>query len=118
MRRMHDEMDRVFGVALGGRMGPSGLGAGLASWSPAVEVSEGRNEVVVCAELPGLTPEEVKVEVTEDALVIEGERKQEHENKEGDRWHTERHYGHLIALFLCPRVPEPSRREPISRMVN
>lgn len=103
MRRMHDEMDRVFGEAFGSRMGPtSGFGGGLMSWSPAVEVSEGKDEVVVCAELPGLKPEEVKVEVTEEALVIEGERKQEREDKQGDRWHSERHYGHFYRAIPLP----------------
>src|SRR6188474_3446024 len=76
MRRMHDEMDRIFGEAFGGRPGSTAAGGGLATWAPTVEVSERENELVVCAELPGLRPEDVKVEITDDALVIEGERKQ------------------------------------------
>jgi HSP20 family molecular chaperone IbpA len=74
-------MDRVFAQALGGTGGGmmsanegGGAGGGLASWSPAIEVKQKGNDLVVCAELPGLKPEEVRVEVNEDALVIEGER--------------------------------------------
>jgi HSP20 family protein len=95
-------MDRVFGEAFGSRTGPSGFGGGLTAWAPAVEVSEGKDEVVVCAELPGLKPEEVKVEVTDDALVIEGERKQEHEEKQGGKWHSERRYGHFYRAIPLP----------------
>jgi len=102
MRRMHEEMDRVFSDAFGGRQGISGFGGGLASWSPVVEVSERDNQMVVCAELPGLKPEDVKVEVTDDAIVIEGERKQEHEEKQGGRWHSERSYGRFHRMIPLP----------------
>jgi len=102
MRRMHDEMDRVFAEAVGGRSGASGAGGGLSFWSPAVEVSERDNQLVVCAELPGLKPEDVKVQVTDDALVIEGERKQETENKDGGKWHSERSYGRFYRSIPLP----------------
>jgi HSP20 family protein len=101
MRRMHDEMDRVFSSALGGSSG-AGVGGGLATWMPAIEVAERDNKMVVSAELPGLKPEDVKVEVTEDAIVIEGERKQEHEEKEGGRWHSERRYGRFYRTIPLP----------------
>jgi HSP20 family protein len=102
MRRMHEEMDRIFGEALGNRSGASGFGGGLSSWSPAVEVSERDNQMIVCAELPGLKPEDVKVEVTDDALVIQGERKYEHEDKTGGRYHSERQYGHFYRAIPLP----------------
>lgn len=102
MRRMHDEMDRVFSEAFGGGAGAGGIGGGLASWAPTIEISERDNEMVICAELPGLKPEDVKVEVTEDALVIEGERKQEREEKQGGRWHSERQYGQFYRTIPLP----------------
>jgi HSP20 family protein len=102
MRRIHDEMDRMFAQAWQGRSGTSGIGGGLSTWAPAVEVSQRDNEMVVCAELAGLKPEDVKVEVTEDALIIEGERKQENENREGGRWHSERSYGRFYRTIPLP----------------
>ena len=99
---MHEEMDRVFSEAVGGRTGAGAFGGGLAGWSPLIEVSERENEMVVCAELPGLRPEDVKVEVTEDALVIEGERKQERQDNQEGRWHSERHYGRFHRTIPLP----------------
>ena len=79
MRRMHEDMDRIFAQALGGAGGgmmsggETGAGAAgsLGTWSPAVEVKQKGNNLMVCAELPGLKPDEVQVEVNEDALVIQ-----------------------------------------------
>jgi HSP20 family protein len=102
MRRMHEEMDRVFSDVLGGRPSGSELGGGLAAWAPAVEVSERENQLNVCAELPGLKPEDVKVEVTDDAVIIEGERKQEHEEKDRGGWRSERRYGRFYRTIPLP----------------
>ena len=102
MRRMHEEMDRVFSQTLGGAPGSAGFGGGLTAWSPALEVSEQDNQMTICAELPGLKPEGVKVEVTDDALVIQGERKQEHEDKTGGQWRSERRYGQFYRSIPLP----------------
>jgi HSP20 family protein len=102
MRRMHEEMDRVFSDLFGTGSSGSAFGGGLSTWMPAVEVSERDNQMNICAELPGLKPEEVKVEVTDDAIVIEGERKDETEGKEGGRWHSERRYGQFYRAIPLP----------------
>jgi HSP20 family protein len=63
-------MDRAFrGFAPAGKLEP---------WAPAVDIQQCDGDIVVTAELPGLKKEDVKVELTEDALIIQGERKQEH----------------------------------------
>ena len=98
MRRMQDEMDRVFGSAFGGGKG----GQGVREWAPAIEVSERDNNYVVCADLPGLRPEDVNVELTDDAVVIEGERRQEHEENQGGVHRSERSYGHFYRAVPLP----------------
>ena len=45
------------------------------------------------ADLPGLTKDDVRVECTDEALIIEGERRSEHEERQGEAFHSERHYG-------------------------
>ena len=99
---MNEEMDRVFADAVAGRTGAGAFGGGLTGWSPVIEVSERENEMVICAELPGLKPEDVKVEVTEDALIIEGERKQDREDKQEGRWRSERHYDRFYRIIPLP----------------
>lgn len=98
MRRFTDEMDRVF-EGLGGRQGNAGE---LALWSPAVEVREHEGKVEVIADLPGIRENDVKLEVTDEGLVIRGERKQEHEEKREGYYRSERRYGQFYRLIPLP----------------
>jgi HSP20 family protein len=58
--------------------------------------------LIVRADLPGLKPEDVKIEVTEDRLVITGERKREVTKEEKDYYRSERTYGQF-----CRTIPLP-----------
>jgi len=94
MRRFREDMDRTFWRGFGGD--------DRSIWSPAIEVKENNGKLQVHAELPGLKPEDVKVEVTDDALVIEGERKYEHEENEKGVYRSERRYGRFYRSIPLP----------------
>lgn len=100
MRRFTEEMDRAFeGWGLAHNWGFSSEGT---VWSPVVEVFERDNNLVVRAELPGLNKDDVKVEMTDNGLVIQGERKREHEEKGEGFYRSERSYGHFYRLIPLP----------------
>jgi len=101
IRRFSEEMDRVFSDFGIGRWPGAGTFEST-SWSPAIEVFERGNDLVVHAELPGLTKDDVKVEMTDDGLVIEGERKSEHEDTGGGFYRSERSYGQFYRLIPLP----------------
>lgn len=98
MRRLTEEMDRVFG------MEPRFFGqAGTeTAWSPAIEVFERDKKFYVRAELPGLAKEDVKVTIVHDGLTIEGERKEEKEEKKEGFYRTERSYGSFYRQIALP----------------
>ena len=73
-----------------------------AGWSPAIEVSQREGNYNVKAELPGLEPNDVKVEIENDALVIQGERRSESEEKIGGVQRTERQYGSFYRSIPLP----------------
>jgi HSP20 family protein len=99
MRRFTDEMDRVFENF--GLM--RGFGSGqTAIWSPDVEVFERDNSLVVRADLPGMTRDDVKVEMTDEGLIIKGERKHEHEERSEGFYRSERGYGQFYRLIPLP----------------
>ena len=97
MRRMTEEMDRVFGDT-----GLSRERAGDGLWSPAIEVSERDGNYVIRAELPGLSPEDVTLEIEDDALVLQGERRDEREEEEGGVRRTEIRYGRFYRTIPLP----------------
>jgi HSP20 family protein len=69
---------------------------------PQIEVLQTNGDLMVKAELPGLTKEDVKVELTDKALTISGERKEEKEEKREGFYRTERNYGRFFRQIPLP----------------
>lgn len=82
---------------------------GLSEFSPHVDVSETDTELTVTAELPGLDEKNVDVTLDEDAIVIKGEKKDEHEEKAGTTYRLERRYGSFHRVIPLPSPVEPSK---------
>lgn len=98
MRRLSEDMNRAFDNIFG----MSGNG-GSSFWSPAIEVRERNGNLEIVAELPGLSKEDVKVESTEEGIVIEGEkRREQEENREGFH-RSERSYGRFCRVVPLPK---------------
>ena len=112
MRRMTEEMDRVFDRVFGDfaglrRGGPaSALGDSHspqhALWAPRIEAFQNDSRFVVRAELPGLKREDVNVNVTDQAIILEGQRKSEQEETRDGFYHTERSYGSFYRAIPLP----------------
>jgi HSP20 family protein len=102
-RRMSEEMERAFGD-FGMQRGESRV-----AWSPAVEVSQHEGNLVVRAELPGLKPDDVKLQITDDSIIIEGERKDEREETRGSRHISERRYGMFYRAIPLPEGINPEQ---------
>jgi len=102
MRRFSREMDRLFedfGVKprlLEERMPAEAL------WAPEVELLERDGKLLVRADLPGLTKDDVKVTIVDEMLTLEGERKRETETKRDDYYRTERTYGSFYRAIPLP----------------
>ena len=95
MRRMTEEMDRAF-------QNSNSTNGGSALWVPAVEVSQTDSQYVVRAELPGLKPDDVQIEVAEDGLTLSGERTFERDLDKGGIHRTEIRYGRFYRVIPLP----------------
>jgi HSP20 family protein len=71
-------------------------------WTPEVEMFTKNNELVVRADVPGLKKEDITIELTEDAIMLKGERKQEKEEKREGFYQTERVYGSFYRALPLP----------------
>ena len=87
------------------------LGQAPEAWTPRVDVFEKDGKLVVKAELPGVTKEDVQVMLDQGDLVITGERKAEQEVKEGDYYRMERSYGTFMRRLPLPFEPKPDEIE-------
>ncbi|HEU4634681.1 MAG TPA: Hsp20/alpha crystallin family protein [Edaphobacter sp.] len=96
-RRMSEEMDRMFHEQMW-----EGAAGAQSGWSPAIEVSQRDGKFNIQAELPGLEPNDVKVEIENDSVVIQGERKSESEQKAEGMHRTERQYGYFYRSIPLP----------------
>jgi HSP20 family protein len=103
LQRLTDEMDRIFGdFGFGRRWSGSPQSEAVQLWAPQIDVFQRNNELVVKADLPGLKKDDVKIEVTDEAVTIQGERRSEHEDEREGIYRSERSYG-----TFCRIVPLP-----------
>lgn len=101
IRRMQREMNRVFSQA-GLDVTNGGDNTLSTAWIPTTEISYQDGNLVVSADLPGLSENDVKVEINDDFLVIQGERKVEQQEGDGGVRRTERRYGEFYRAIALP----------------
>lgn len=82
---------------------PPGLGwAPWREWGPAVDVAETENEIIVRAEVPGVRPEDIDITVSEDAVTVRGEVKQEFDASHHGYRRIERRTGSFARTVPLP----------------
>lgn len=77
-------------------------GETVAAWRPAVDLTESDEEYRLTAELPGMSADDIEVEVREGDLILHGEKEIEEEKEEEDYHVTERSYGEFYRRFTLP----------------
>jgi HSP20 family protein len=83
-------------------MPSQGRGFDQALWSPQVEMFEREGQLVVRADLPGMTKDDVNVEITDEAIILQGERRDEREENREGYYHSERSYGSFYRQIPLP----------------
>jgi len=81
-----------------------GLPSMSGMWTPAVEIKELEQELVLKAEIPGIDVKDLEVEVTEDRVILSGEHKEEKrtEDKHKNYFRSELHYGQFQRIVPLP----------------
>jgi HSP20 family protein len=114
MRRISDEMDRLFeNFGFGRSLFPSESGQGSwdaggfgesapSMWSPHVEVCERNGKLLIQADLPGMKRDDVNVRIEQDQVVIQGERHRQQENQQSGYYRSERSYGSFYRTIPLP----------------
>jgi len=107
MEEMSERLNRLIGGRIRGNGGKESLT--VADWTPVVDIQESDDEYLIKAELPEVRKEDVKVTVENGVLTLQGERKQEKEEK-GKKFHRiERSYGVFLRTFTVPLDAEETK---------
>ena len=105
--QLQDRINRVFSETYG--RGDEGL-LTSGSWVPPVDIyQDGDSEVVLKAELPDLSRDDIDITVDNGTLTIKGEKKLSSEVKEEQFHRIERRYGAFSRSFSLPRTVDPSK---------
>lgn len=111
LRGIQREMSRAFGQGLQGRRAGNGNGVTTTIWVPPIEVQYKDGNFVVSAELPGLRDEDVSVAITDDSIVISGERQEQHEETQGGMRRSELRYGQFYRAIPLPDGADPEKAQ-------
>ena len=126
---IQNEMNRLFNTAFDAP--PGGNGGTARRWVPAMDLVETDDHFVLRADLPGLSQDDVNIEVEDRVLTVSGERRAEHESKSEGYHRVERAYGAFSRSLTLPegidadaveatfdrgvlevRIPKPEQRKP------
>jgi HSP20 family protein len=98
---LQDRMNRLFDESVRNvRPGDEALSSAI--WSPAVDIYETEDEVVVKAELPEVNQKDIDVQIENNTLTLRGERKFNKETKKENFHRIERAYGSFSRSFTLP----------------
>jgi HSP20 family protein len=86
-------------------------------WNPQIDVQQRSDSVIVRADLPGVSKEDVQIEVEGDVLVISGQRREEREEGDDDQGYrlVERSYGSFYRTVPLPQGTDPDQIEATMR---
>ena len=128
---LQTEMNRLFNTVFDAPQQGGNGGNQVRRWVPAMDLVETDAHFVLRADLPGLTEEDVAIEVEDSVLTLSGERKAEHEEKQEGYYRVERAFGRFSRSLTLPkgidpeavtasftngvlevRIPKPEERKP------
>ncbi len=108
LSEIHDRMNQLFDETfLPARASEAATAAAM--WSPAVDIYESGDDIVLKAEIPGIDRDAVAVEVKDGILTLRGERKFEKEQEEENYHRIERSYGTFVRSFALPSSVDPEK---------
>jgi HSP20 family protein len=108
---LHREMNRLFDDAFRGVSGQPSQGQGTegSMLMPHMDVSENERGLTICAELPGVSENEIDIRLEDDVLVIRGEKKFERKDEKENYHFMERSYGTFQRAIRLPGPVDPDQ---------
>ena len=106
LTNLRDEISRLFDAPFGESGRETEFFTG---WSPALDVYEDKDNVIVKAELPGMKRDQIEVSLHDNTLTISGERKSERTEGAGDTSRSERFFGRFQRTVTLPKPVDTTK---------
>lgn len=106
LSELRSRFDRLFGEFTDGRE---------RAWTPAIDVMRDNGNLVLRADIPGITPDEVSIEVEDDILTVSGGHQEETEQEDERYVRRERRYGSFVRSMALPRGVDPRHIKAYTR---
>lgn len=100
MSKLKKDMDRLF-TRIWDDFGRPSLVRGVRS-APFMDLLETADSLIIKAELPGMSPNDLDISIVDDFMTIKGESKKERHGEDEDYHHIERHYGFFSRTLRLP----------------
>jgi HSP20 family protein len=105
---LQNEMNRLFNTVFDNPAGGGGGNGGtMRRWMPAMDLLETDDHFVLRADLPGLSEDDVNIELEDSTLTISGQRKAEHEEHKEGAYRVERAFGSFSRSLTLPQGIDP-----------
>lgn len=101
LETLQDDMNRLFDFSFS-KWPEKSTGLLQGGWSPAIDIYDEKDELIVKADLPGLTKDDIEVTIEGNILTLKGEKKHEEKTKEKDYVREERFYGAFHRAIALP----------------
>ena len=105
MQNLRQEMSTLFDRRLSDETGSFPVAS--SDWTPAVDIKEEDQRFLIRADIPGVDPEDIEVEMENGVLSISGNRHAEHEEEKEGYKRIERSYGSFTRRFSLPETADP-----------
>lgn len=102
LMQLRSEMDRLFNSFFETPFAVPVPTGGWSGWSPAIDVTDHEDEIVVCAEVPGLNPDEIDISISGNELTISGEKRESSEDTQRGVHRSERRFGAFSRVIGLP----------------
>ena len=112
---LQDRMNRLFDQTMSRTRADDEEGFTASTWAPAVDIFETAESLVMKAELPGVSREQIDIQVRDNTLTLKGERKFERDVKDENYLRVERSYGAFQRAFSLPATIQKDRIKAVFR---
>ncbi|HSU54109.1 MAG TPA: Hsp20/alpha crystallin family protein [Candidatus Dormibacteraeota bacterium] len=106
LNSLRDEIDRLFDAPLAEFAKASHL---LSGWTPALDIFEDKDNILVKAELPGMKKEEIEISLHDGSLSISGERKAQSKHEDAEVYRAERFFGRFQRTVSLPMAVDGAK---------